>query len=66
MVKRKPLRKYRHPNGHIVQYREGNQPDGFTLVEPEKAETADVAEKAVKPASKARTARNKARTSATK
>jgi len=55
------LRIYKAPSGLTYQYEEGRQPEGYELVEP-KAKP----EPETKPARKARTTANKARTTKNK
>ena len=58
------LRIYRAPNGAIYQYEEGRQPDGYELADEQPAGAEPEPE--TKPARKARTAANKARTTKNK
>ena len=60
------LRIYRAPNGATYQYEEGEQPDGYELADEQPAGAEPEPEAKPKPARKARTAANKARTTKNK
>lgn len=60
------LRIYRAPNGSTYQYEEGEQPEDHVLVDEQPAGAEPEPEAKPKPARKARTTANKARTTKNK